>query len=41
MAPNLALHKRVLIQSIITSKVQGDDGLKDDEIAGRNSLRAS
>ena len=33
MAPNLALHKRVLIQSTIDSKLQGDDGLKDDEIA--------
>jgi hypothetical protein len=33
MAPNLALHKRVLIQSIIDSKLQGDDGPKDDEIA--------
>ncbi|KAK4445623.1 hypothetical protein QBC34DRAFT_163842 [Podospora aff. communis PSN243] len=33
MAPSLALHKRVLIQSIINSKLQGDDDLKDDEIA--------
>lgn len=33
MAPNLALHKRVLIQSIIDSRLQGDHGLKDDEIA--------
>jgi len=32
MAPNLALYKRVLIQSIIDSKLQADDGLKDDEI---------
>ncbi|KAK3990708.1 hypothetical protein QBC44DRAFT_60596 [Cladorrhinum sp. PSN332] len=33
MAPNLALHKRVLIQTIINSKLQGDSGPKDDEIA--------
>ncbi|KAK4453047.1 hypothetical protein QBC34DRAFT_376501 [Podospora aff. communis PSN243] len=33
MAPNLTLHKRVLIQSIVNSKLQGDDDLKDDEIA--------
>lgn len=33
MAPNLSLHKRALIQTIINSKLQGDDGPKDDEIA--------
>ena len=33
MAPNLALHKRDLIQTIINSKLQGDDSPKDDEIA--------
>ncbi|KAK0731981.1 hypothetical protein B0H67DRAFT_91942 [Lasiosphaeris hirsuta] len=30
---NLALHRCVLIQGIIDSKLQGDDGPKDDEIA--------
>jgi len=33
MAPNLGLHKRILIQSIIDSKLQGNDAPKDDEIA--------
>ncbi|KAK4119395.1 hypothetical protein N657DRAFT_540965, partial [Parathielavia appendiculata] len=33
IAPNLALHKRVLIQSIIGSKLKGNDGPKDNEIA--------
>ena len=33
MALNLALHKRALIQSIIDSKLQGEDSLKDNEIA--------
>ena len=33
MAPNLALHKHIIIQSIISSKLQGDDDPEDDEIA--------
>lgn len=33
MAPNLALSKRVLVQNIIQSKLQGDKDPKDDEIA--------
>jgi hypothetical protein len=33
MAPNLALYKRVLIQSIIESKLRGDGGVRDDKIA--------
>ena len=34
MAPNLALSKHVLIQDMISSKLQDDKALKDDDIAG-------
>jgi hypothetical protein len=33
MAPNLALSKHVLIQDMISSKLQDDKALKDDDIA--------
>jgi transposase len=33
MAPNLALSKHVLIQNMISSKLQDDEALKDDDIA--------
>jgi hypothetical protein len=33
MAPNLALSKHDLIQSMISSKLQDDKALKDDDIA--------
>jgi uncharacterized metal-binding protein len=33
MAPNLALSKHVLIQDVISSKLQVDKVLKDDDIA--------
>ena len=33
MAPNLALSKHVLIQDMISSKLQGDKALKDVDIA--------
>jgi len=33
MAPNFAHHKRVLIHSLIDSKLQSDDGPNNNEIA--------
>jgi hypothetical protein len=33
MAPNLALSKHILIQNMISSKLQDDKALKDDDIA--------
>ncbi|KAK0720353.1 hypothetical protein B0H67DRAFT_575863 [Lasiosphaeris hirsuta] len=40
MAPNFTLHKRALTQTIINSKLQGEDGPKDDEIAEINGYTA-
>jgi hypothetical protein len=33
MAPNLALSKHVLIQDVVSSKLQDDKALEDDDIA--------
>jgi hypothetical protein len=33
MAPNLALSKHILIQNMISSKLQDEQALKDDDIA--------